>query len=72
LEQQINELKEIIIEQKEMIDIQNQTIELICDEYSKRIIEIHAEHNATEEKLKQITKKDEMKTALLKQFMQKK
>jgi hypothetical protein len=65
LEQQNQELKQVIQQQKEQIDT-------IWEIHTKRIIEIHAEHNATKEKLHQVTKKDEIKTALLKQLMQKK
>jgi pentose-5-phosphate-3-epimerase len=72
LEQQISDLKETVSHQNEMIETQNEAIELICDDNAKRLIEIHAEHNATKEKLNQAIKKDEMKTALLKQMMKKK
>jgi hypothetical protein len=64
LEQQNQELNEVIQKQKEMI-------ELICVDNAKRLIEIHAEHEETKEKLHQVTKKDEMKTALIKQMMKK-
>jgi hypothetical protein len=64
LEQQNQELKEVIQHQKEQIDT-------IWDVHTKRLIEIHKEHDATKEKLNQVTKKDEMKTALLKQLMKK-
>jgi hypothetical protein len=72
LEQQISDLKETVTHQNEMIETQNEAIELICADNAKRLIEIHAEHNATKEKLNQAIKKDEMKTALLKQMMKKK
>lgn len=72
LEQKISDLKETVSHQNEMIETQNEAIELICADNAKRLIEIHAEHAATKEKLNQVIKKDEMKTALLKQMMQKK
>lgn len=72
LEKQISDLKETVHKQNEMIETQNEAIELICADNAKRLIEIHAEHDATKEKLNQVIKKDEMKTALIKQIMQKK
>jgi hypothetical protein len=72
LEQQISDLKETVRHQKEMIETQNEAIELICAENAKRLVEIHADHEATKEKLNQVIKKDEMKTELLKQLMKKK
>ena len=41
------------------------------DTYTARIAELHAEHDKTKEQLQQLIKKDEMKTALLKQLMKK-
>lgn len=61
LEQQNQELKKVIQHQKEQIDA-------IWDVHVK----LHAEHDAIKDKLHQVTKKDEIKTALLKQIMNKK
>jgi hypothetical protein len=41
------------------------------DTYTARIAELHADHDKTKEQLQQVIKKDEMKTALLKQLIQK-
>ena len=59
-------------ELKETVRQQDATIDAIWDVHGKRLTEMHKEHEATKEKLHQVTKKDEMKTALLKQLMQKK
>lgn len=72
IEQQNRDLKTVVSQQKAIIDVQRKTIDVIWDDHFKRINEIHKEHDATKEKLYQVTKKDEMKTALLKQLMQKK
>jgi len=64
-------MNEHIEELKEIINQHNETMKIVREHYIARLIEIQAEHDETKEKLNQITKKDEIKTALLKQMMKK-
>ena len=64
-------MNEHIEELKEIINQHNETMKIVREHYVARLIEIHAEHDATKEKLNQVIKKDEIKTALIKQMMKK-
>jgi hypothetical protein len=64
-------MNEHIEELKETINQHNETMKIVREHYVARLIEIHAEHEETKENLKQLIKKDEMKTALIKQMMKK-
>ena len=64
-------MNEHIEELKEIISEHNETMKIVREHYIARLIDIQAEHDETKEKLNQVTKKDEIKTALLKQMMKK-
>ena len=60
-------------ELKETIRIKDMAMNSIYDIHASRLAEVIKEHDETKEKFYQVVKKDEMKTALLKQLiMQKK
>jgi hypothetical protein len=68
LQKENHSLRATIAQQETLIETQHATIELIAGENDMMLSEIHRNN----EKVQQMIKKDEMKTALIKQLMQNK